>query len=395
MSIGESNFRVTLHRLSQFIAAIGNRGFSPGPHPARILREQTSQQLQSAMLGTVNIGTASGIRDRLGSLGHLGGKTGSGPGDANPTDGIFAALVFDSTGAARYSIVTYVPPRRSRWRRSSGNFRRHRKISTQQQSRVILSVRLSLPLCFRASLHPAFVVPAVPRHTSNSSSPQITPEAPMEKRQLGSSDLYITPIGFGAWAIGGGGWDFGWGAQDDNDSIAAIHELSISASIGSTPPPFMASATPRKSSPARSQASPAIGHMSSPNASGFGTNEREIRQVPRKPIRFAANAKPACGACKIDAIDLYQIHWPAARRRYRRRLARHWREPQSRRGKSATSASRISTSRNGPGPENRARSLRSSRRIRCSVAMSNQKFFRTRTQIISASLSIRRWPPAC
>jgi cell division protein FtsI/penicillin-binding protein 2 len=108
MSIGESNFHVTLLGLSQFIAAIGNRGFSPGLHTARIMREQTSQQLQSAMLGTVNIGTASGIRDRLGSLGHLGGKTGSGPGDANPTDGIFAALVFDSTGAARYSIVTYV-----------------------------------------------------------------------------------------------------------------------------------------------------------------------------------------------------------------------------------------------------------------------------------------------
>jgi hypothetical protein len=108
MSIGESNFRVTLLGLSQFIAAIGDRGISPGPHSTRIMREQTSQQLQSAVLDTVKIGTASGIRDRIGSLGQLGGKTGSGPGDANPTDGIFAALVFDSTGAARYSIVTYV-----------------------------------------------------------------------------------------------------------------------------------------------------------------------------------------------------------------------------------------------------------------------------------------------
>src|SRR4051812_12482186 len=46
----------------------------------------------------------------------------------------------------------------------------------------------------------------------------------METRQLGNSDLHITPIGFGAWAIGGSGWAFGWGAQNDNDSIAAIHE---------------------------------------------------------------------------------------------------------------------------------------------------------------------------
>ena len=45
----------------------------------------------------------------------------------------------------------------------------------------------------------------------------------METRQLGKSDLNITPVGYGAWAIGGSGWQFAWGAQDDNDSIAAIH----------------------------------------------------------------------------------------------------------------------------------------------------------------------------
>lgn len=45
----------------------------------------------------------------------------------------------------------------------------------------------------------------------------------MQTRQLGNSDLHITPIGFGAWAIGGGGWEFAWGEQDDNDSINAIH----------------------------------------------------------------------------------------------------------------------------------------------------------------------------
>src|SRR5436305_15034205 len=44
----------------------------------------------------------------------------------------------------------------------------------------------------------------------------------MSNRQLGTSDLYITPIGFGAWAIGGGGWEFAWGSQDDKDSVAAI-----------------------------------------------------------------------------------------------------------------------------------------------------------------------------
>src|ERR1700745_2878652 len=52
----------------------------------------------------------------------------------------------------------------------------------------------------------------------------------MKTRQVGNSDLCITPIGFGAWAIGGSGWEFGWGDQDDKASIAAIHralELGI------------------------------------------------------------------------------------------------------------------------------------------------------------------------
>jgi hypothetical protein len=45
----------------------------------------------------------------------------------------------------------------------------------------------------------------------------------MDIRKLGNSDLQITPVGYGAWAIGGSGWDFAWGHQDDGDSISAIH----------------------------------------------------------------------------------------------------------------------------------------------------------------------------
>ena len=44
----------------------------------------------------------------------------------------------------------------------------------------------------------------------------------MEKRKLGTSDLMITPVGVGSWAIGGGGWAFAWGPQDDDQSVAAI-----------------------------------------------------------------------------------------------------------------------------------------------------------------------------
>jgi len=46
----------------------------------------------------------------------------------------------------------------------------------------------------------------------------------MKTKRLSNSDLLITPIGFGAWAIGGSGWEFAWGGQDDRDPVAAIHE---------------------------------------------------------------------------------------------------------------------------------------------------------------------------
>src|SRR5216684_3487320 len=53
-------------------------------------------------------------------------------------------------------------------------------------------------------------------------------ENPMQKtrlktQQLGTTGLEITRVGLGAWAIGGGGWEFGWGPQDDEESIGAIH----------------------------------------------------------------------------------------------------------------------------------------------------------------------------
>jgi hypothetical protein len=56
----------------------------------------------------------------------------------------------------------------------------------------------------------------------------------MQLRKLGQSDLAITPIGIGAWAIGGGQWEFGWGPQNDEQSIAAVHaglDLSVPAAL--------------------------------------------------------------------------------------------------------------------------------------------------------------------
>src|SRR4249919_3437886 len=47
--------------------------------------------------------------------------------------------------------------------------------------------------------------------------------AQVRKTELGSTGMEITRVGFGAWAVGGGGFEWSWGAQEDKDSIAAIH----------------------------------------------------------------------------------------------------------------------------------------------------------------------------
>src|SRR5438094_2049875 len=88
----------------------------------------------------------------------------------------------------------------------------------------------------------------------------------MKTRQLGNSDLMITPIGFGAWAIGGSGWEFGWGEQDDKQSVAASIMRWSSGSTGSTPRLFMGWAILRKSSPWHCGRGPALGHMFLRNA---------------------------------------------------------------------------------------------------------------------------------
>ena len=59
-------------------------------------------------------------------------------------------------------------------------------------------------------------------------------ETSFTTRQLGNSDLQLTPIGYGAWAIGGGNWEFAWGAQDDEESIYTIERALDAASTGST-----------------------------------------------------------------------------------------------------------------------------------------------------------------
>ncbi len=129
----------------------------------------------------------------------------------------------------------------------------------------------------------------------------------MEKRQLGNSDMQITTLGFGAWAIGGD-WAFGWGPQDDADSISAIHralDLGINwidtaaiYGIGHSEE-VVGQALQRRtgSTYVFTKCSRVVDEKGMP----FGRLKAEsIREEIEGSLR----------RLQIDVIDLYQIHWP-------------------------------------------------------------------------------------
>jgi aryl-alcohol dehydrogenase-like predicted oxidoreductase len=130
----------------------------------------------------------------------------------------------------------------------------------------------------------------------------------VQTRQLGNSDLHITPIGIGAWAIGGGGWNGSMGPQNDSDSIPAIH-----------------AALDRGLNWLDTAALYGLGHSEEMVA-------RALKGRSSRPYIFTKcervwDSNGTIGAClkaesirrecedslrrlQVDVIDLYQIHWP-------------------------------------------------------------------------------------
>jgi aryl-alcohol dehydrogenase-like predicted oxidoreductase len=130
----------------------------------------------------------------------------------------------------------------------------------------------------------------------------------MRTRQLGKSDLQITPLGVGAWAMGGGGVPFAWGPQDDNDSIGAIHAaLDRGINWIDTAPIYGLGHSEEivgRAIKGRTQR-PYI----FTKCSMIWDDKREItRSLKRDSIRRECDE--SLRRLQIDAIDLYQIHWP-------------------------------------------------------------------------------------
>src|SRR5262245_5477276 len=130
----------------------------------------------------------------------------------------------------------------------------------------------------------------------------------MQTRQLGDSDLHITPLGIGAWAMGGAGWAFSWSRQDDDDSISAI-DAALDAGMN-----WIDTA-----------AVYGLGHSEEVVAKALQNRERrpyvftkcgrnwdENRQIVKLLKRDAIRreCENSLRRLKIDVIDLYQMHWP-------------------------------------------------------------------------------------
>ena len=134
----------------------------------------------------------------------------------------------------------------------------------------------------------------------------------MHTRRLGNSDLQITLVGFGAWAIGGGDWLFGWGPQDDADSVTAIHRA---VDLGINWVDTAAVVRPRALRGGRRAGACAScrrrgGRTSSRSRAWCGTATR--RSVAQPAARFdpqGSRRKPVSASASMS-IDLYQIHWP-------------------------------------------------------------------------------------
>jgi len=128
--------------------------------------------------------------------------------------------------------------------------------------------------------------------------------------QLGETGLEISRVGFGAWAIGGGGWEFGWGSQEDDESIEAIHRaleqgvnwIDTAAAYGFG---HSEEVVGRALAGLDADQRPYVFTKASlvPGAGG-----RVVNNLKRDSIlREAGDSLERLG---VDAIDLYQIHWP-------------------------------------------------------------------------------------
>jgi len=130
----------------------------------------------------------------------------------------------------------------------------------------------------------------------------------METKQLGNSDMQITRLGVGAWAMGGGDWAFAWGPQDDDDSIAAIR-AAVEAGINwvDTAAVYGLGHSEEVVAKALEGLNPRP-YVFTKCARIWGADRKIGKSLKADSIRRECEA--SLRRLKVDRIDLYQVHWP-------------------------------------------------------------------------------------
>ncbi len=132
----------------------------------------------------------------------------------------------------------------------------------------------------------------------------------MNTNLLGNSDLRITRFGFGAWAAGGGGWQFGWSTQDDNDSIAAIHSaLELGINWIDTAAVYGLGHSEEIVAKALSDWPGVKPYVFT--KCGMVWNEKGEVSYSLKANSIRQECDKSLRRLNTDVIDLYQIHWPS------------------------------------------------------------------------------------
>jgi aryl-alcohol dehydrogenase-like predicted oxidoreductase len=131
----------------------------------------------------------------------------------------------------------------------------------------------------------------------------------MQTRKLGNSDLHITLVGYGAWAIGGSGWQFAWGSQDDNDSIAAIHRsLELGVNWIDTAAAYGLGHSEEVVGRALKNWHGSRPYVFTKCGLRGGANGKVQKVLTADSIR--GEVEDSLRRLSVDVIDLYQIHWP-------------------------------------------------------------------------------------
>lgn len=127
-------------------------------------------------------------------------------------------------------------------------------------------------------------------------------------RQLGNSDMKITPIGYGAWAIGGGNWEYAWGAQDDDESVKTI-ERALDAGINWIDTAAVYGLGHSEEVVAKAlKKSGKRPYVFTKCSMRWDKDRRIYRSLKAKSLEEELEA--SLRRLQVETIDLYQVHWP-------------------------------------------------------------------------------------